>query len=894
MPLVVLRSVLEGVGRLVPNSPYEPVRERAAKWLVYSLCDAFACVFVFVRDRAQRRAFEQTIGATIERLRAQEAAEQVDGMLAAMVPATVLPRLMGGDAGKDTTVDCAANATVLFSDIVGFTAWSGSRTAAQVVTMLNELCVEFDAAAVDRQVEKCKTIGDAYWCLAGLPTEAYDHASRVTDFAADMLTILRRGNRRHPEWKGVAIRIGVHSGPLRGAVLGTRQWSYECFGATNAVASLVEQHGVANTVAVSGVTRDQLAHEGALVGVSPDPICAFDAVVADESATDVQVEVFTLELAEPRLDDGDVAVGDHVSVHSRRSHHTHRSGGTSVGAAGTRFDQEAERARAERRRFLGEKVAAQRRKKYASGDGVGSPAADGDDQCDAAGGASDDLDDALAREVARLSERKHGWLFQDWADAGAEAEFREAYAEANAPLRRLVRALFPVFIVMIFVGVAVQGGSTSLNATSVTLLVVCLLTSIGVAVVSFVTVPGDIVDTVMMADHVTVCAVGLLALFGVWAMDDGITMGNDPVYVAIVFFCPIAHTLSGISAPTYTALHLVAAVTVIAMSLRSPLLSNIATTWPLIVVVSSAAAFIREANARIAVRARAVAKHQRRVQRAQAEARQVLLETVVPAHVTAPLQHWIGALHMDPAQSIARAYDNVSVAFVEMRPVSHTSAAGDAGHWLTAAHARIDEVLAGADGASAAFPAVVKVKTIGSQIMLAGAFELELYDAGVAASQLLLAVSAIVAAVGDVGGGAGASHQRLQVAAGLNSGPVVGAVLGLNRLAFDVFGDTVNTASRVLSSGLMHARAEQGTPEGDAAMTARNVVVHASSAFLATLGVTTAFGADDVVLHAKGKGDLVARRLVRLPGLSPAVAAAEGPLAPAAEEALELTETDPA
>jgi class 3 adenylate cyclase len=65
--------------------------------------------------------------------------------------------------------DLFPNATVIFGDIVGFTAWSSVREPTQVFTLLETLYGSFDKIANRLGVFKVKTIGDCYVATVGLP-----------------------------------------------------------------------------------------------------------------------------------------------------------------------------------------------------------------------------------------------------------------------------------------------------------------------------------------------------------------------------------------------------------------------------------------------------------------------------------------------------------------------------------------------------------------------------------------------------------------------------------------------------------------------------------------------------------------------------------------------------
>jgi Adenylate and Guanylate cyclase catalytic domain len=76
--------------------------------------------------------------------------------------------------------------TVIFADIVGFTAWSSSRDAIQVFHLLETIYAGFDSLAKVRGVFKIETIGDSYVAVVGLPKSRKRHAVVMAKFANDM------------------------------------------------------------------------------------------------------------------------------------------------------------------------------------------------------------------------------------------------------------------------------------------------------------------------------------------------------------------------------------------------------------------------------------------------------------------------------------------------------------------------------------------------------------------------------------------------------------------------------------------------------------------------------------------------------------------------------------
>ena len=80
--------------------------------------------------------------------------------------------------------------TVLFADIVGFTAWSSVREPSQVFLLLESLFRAFDDCASRRRVFKVETVGDCYVAVTGLPDPRKDHALAMVRFARDCLNAL--------------------------------------------------------------------------------------------------------------------------------------------------------------------------------------------------------------------------------------------------------------------------------------------------------------------------------------------------------------------------------------------------------------------------------------------------------------------------------------------------------------------------------------------------------------------------------------------------------------------------------------------------------------------------------------------------------------------------------
>lgn len=170
----------------------------------------------------------------------------------------ILPRPIAQRLKRDpgAIADAYADVTVLFADLVDFTPFSTEMSAQQVVTLLNDVFSEFDQLAEQHHLEKIKTIGDAYMVVGGLPVSRPDHAEASAEMALQMQETLAAYNAK----AGVrlALRIGIHSGPVVAGVIGRKKFSYDLWGDTVNTASRMESHGVPSRIQVTPETYARL------------------------------------------------------------------------------------------------------------------------------------------------------------------------------------------------------------------------------------------------------------------------------------------------------------------------------------------------------------------------------------------------------------------------------------------------------------------------------------------------------------------------------------------------------------------------------------------------------------------------------------------------------------
>ncbi len=170
-------------------------------------------------------------------------------LLLNILPSTVAERLKHGET---VIADRVETASILFSDLVGFTTLSAGLSADRLVVILNDLFSRFDDLTEFYGVEKIKTIGDAYMAVAGLPTPVFDHADRCVSLARAMLDALCEVNK--VQNLNLKLRIGINSGPVVAGVIGKRKFSYDLWGDAVNTAQRMESHGEPGRIQISAET----------------------------------------------------------------------------------------------------------------------------------------------------------------------------------------------------------------------------------------------------------------------------------------------------------------------------------------------------------------------------------------------------------------------------------------------------------------------------------------------------------------------------------------------------------------------------------------------------------------------------------------------------------------
>lgn len=238
-------------------------------------------LLLYNRNRIRRRANEQLSAqnAVIENERARS-----ESLLLNILPEKVAAELKSEGRAKAQQFE---SVSVLFTDFKSFTTIAEKMSAENLVEVLDTCFRGFDEIAGRHQIEKIKTIGDAYMCAAGLPEPREGHARDLVLAAIEMRDFMGFFNKKQAEngQPVFEVRLGIHSGAVVAGVVGQRKFAWDIWGDAVNLAARMEQSGEPGRVNISGATR----------GLLPENEFVFEARGRVAAKNKGEVEMFFVE-----------------------------------------------------------------------------------------------------------------------------------------------------------------------------------------------------------------------------------------------------------------------------------------------------------------------------------------------------------------------------------------------------------------------------------------------------------------------------------------------------------------------------------------------------------------------------------------------------------------------
>jgi class 3 adenylate cyclase len=145
--------------------------------------------------------------------------------------------------------------TVLFTDFVNFTKAGERMSPQELVDELNTCFKAFDEIISKYNIEKIKTIGDAYLAVCGLPVADDLHATHATLAALEIKQFMIDRKQKLGD-KTFEVRIGIHSGSVVAGIVGVKKFAYDIWGDTVNTAARMEQNSEPGKINISQTTYE--------------------------------------------------------------------------------------------------------------------------------------------------------------------------------------------------------------------------------------------------------------------------------------------------------------------------------------------------------------------------------------------------------------------------------------------------------------------------------------------------------------------------------------------------------------------------------------------------------------------------------------------------------------
>lgn len=236
------------VNLLEKETEIQQLKAKKQQNIIYATVVAIVLIIVLVIGLFRRYQFIKKTKAIIENEK-----NRSNALLLNILPEETASELMA--SGK-VLAKKFESVTVLFTDFVGFTAYAEKLPPEKLVERVDFYFSKFDEIIEKYDLEKIKTVGDAYMCAGGLPFETQDHAYKMILAAQEIIKFVAESAKETQAQNHFQIRIGINTGPVVAGVVGTKKFAYDIWGDTVNTASRMESNSEPGKINISQNTFD--------------------------------------------------------------------------------------------------------------------------------------------------------------------------------------------------------------------------------------------------------------------------------------------------------------------------------------------------------------------------------------------------------------------------------------------------------------------------------------------------------------------------------------------------------------------------------------------------------------------------------------------------------------
>ena len=211
-------------------------------------------------EEMEQKVRDRTVEISRQKEQIELEKKKSDDLLLNILPQEVADELKANGVAKARSFEFV---TVMFTDFKNFTKVAERLSPEALVGEIDFYFRKFDSIISKYNIEKIKTIGDAYMCVSGLPLANPNSAEdmvraslEIVEFVQDVIRERALEGR-----ETFNLRIGLHCGPVVAGIVGMKKFAYDIWGDTVNIAARMEQNSEAGRVNISAAMYEQVKNK---------------------------------------------------------------------------------------------------------------------------------------------------------------------------------------------------------------------------------------------------------------------------------------------------------------------------------------------------------------------------------------------------------------------------------------------------------------------------------------------------------------------------------------------------------------------------------------------------------------------------------------------------------